>query len=1007
MRPLLILIFSIFCFLSNAQFRVRQGAATLRVSTTGQTFKAGTPVVIYTYELTEELTVSAGIFKEDSTLVRVLLNNVRQPAGVYNLLWDGTDEDSVVVPVGNYVIKTLTNNITATWQGVIGNSIKRSAKWNQPGRLNFGNSFAVNSSSVYMSGGYQEQHQTAYRFALNRLDSLIPILDKGAITEGVTADDTHVYWSVNYYGDVWTFVTNVSDDQEPVLEHSQGHVFSNIWDYKSAFNVYINRSEAKTTGQAVQRSGSFYFSSHAGLDTLKVFDKSTLELVNSVYLDNPTALAVDNSNHLYAVVNNVIKKFQVDGDGSLTELLTITDYEHPVALAVDNDGNLLVSDYTTQQVHKYVNDVYVSSFGDLGGYQNPIANDHKFYFHDERYGYAANLAFANDGSIFIFDGGNDRIQHYDRDFNFLNRITWQIHFYSSTMVKGDSSRVFAGFREFHTDYSKLASDESGSYLAANWGYKITQDKDDEFFRLTNVVKLSNNKTYALTGTNTTSYLVELEPSTGIRYTGQTYPKNTQLYTDGLYTMSIGGVGSPLITSRKLLTGFDGSNNPIFGASTTLQTIETTTNQDPIFISNLGTLTTGEITSNGVQIIYNASTTGYSDYLGFHATADPSQPGTGYHLGGIKNNKWYFKTSHITYPQYYGAFPEDGSFDVGNDVGPYSGSKALVSGRYVAEGFHGEFRRGGQTNYWNIRLDNGLILKQFGTERTQDDGFDYQPDGMAGNSYAASFVQVNGSLYLFHNDEGTHSGIHRWKLSGLNTIKEKTIPITVSFQRRNERGELTGIDLMAGLPYNDTLRNNSFGWTRSPAIENYSNRFGGYWSIRTNKRSFKKREACDLHINYFLQPGEHTVVTRSLGTNTGLATWEISGLVNYEYNSYNPSIPMPLEVVDNAGKVLVSFEINQPFEDSCKATVNNFRVTASPFQLGIAARARKEYLPIKIKMVGGIATVTLANYSPVSVASFESGGQMGNPSFLRVRINNYHSNSQEKVIDLKAFRFKPL
>jgi hypothetical protein len=43
-------------------------------------------------------------------------------------------------------------------------------------------------------------------------------------------------------------------------------------------------------------------------------------------------------------------------------------------------------------------------------------------------------------------------------------------------------------------------------------------------------------------------------------------------------------------------------------------------------------------------------------------------------------------------------------------------------------------------------------------------------GKAGNSFAPSLVKaLNGDLLLHHNDESGHGGVHRWRISGLDSI----------------------------------------------------------------------------------------------------------------------------------------------------------------------------------------------------------------------------------------------
>jgi len=36
--------------------------------------------------------------------------------------------------------------------------------------------------------------------------------------------------------------------------------------------------------------------------------------------------------------------------------------------------------------------------------------------------------------------------------------------------------------------------------------------------------------------------------------------------------------------------------------------------------------------------------------------------------------------------------------------------------------------------------------------------------------------VNGQLYLWHNDEGVHGGVHRWRIDGLDGVARIGVPI---------------------------------------------------------------------------------------------------------------------------------------------------------------------------------------------------------------------------------------
>jgi hypothetical protein len=156
-----------------------------------------------------------------------------------------------------------------------------------------------------------------------------------------------------------------------------------------------------------------------------------------------------------------------------------------------------------------------------------------------------------------------------------------------------------------------------------------------------------------------------------------------------------------------------------------------------------------------------------------------ETGSVFHLGGIKKgaSNWLWKTARTLSQgtSYTGNYPSDGSFDIGNSV-INPGNVAMVVDRSIFWGYNGEFWKSGQVNKYNHVYDNGLFIGQFGTTRNTV-GLAQASAGMAGNAFSPALVKVGSDYYLYHNDESDHNGVHRWKISGLSTIQEQTIPIT--------------------------------------------------------------------------------------------------------------------------------------------------------------------------------------------------------------------------------------
>jgi hypothetical protein len=157
---------------------------------------------------------------------------------------------------------------------------------------------------------------------------------------------------------------------------------------------------------------------------------------------------------------------------------------------------------------------------------------------------------------------------------------------------------------------------------------------------------------------------------------------------------------------------------------------------------------------------------------------PPNGSGGYHLGGIKvgDTSWLWRTAASTFKEYTGPYPATGAFDIGNGV-RNAGSYARALDNTIIWGYHGEFWKGSQVNKWNHFYQDGLFLGQFGIALSK---YPEADSLMAGNAFAVSFVKdTRGNGYVYLNDESYHSGIHRWKVTGLATITEQRIPVAAT------------------------------------------------------------------------------------------------------------------------------------------------------------------------------------------------------------------------------------
>jgi len=153
---------------------------------------------------------------------------------------------------------------------------------------------------------------------------------------------------------------------------------------------------------------------------------------------------------------------------------------------------------------------------------------------------------------------------------------------------------------------------------------------------------------------------------------------------------------------------------------------------------------------------------------------------GFHLGGLRpgEDRWWWRASPSGRWDLdaKGAITSlDGTYELGRGV-QYPGSIVTVAGTHIIYGYHGEAWNGGQADQWMHYRDDGLFIGQFGAPvYPAQNRIDAQA-GAAGNAFSPQLVSVNGRLYLWHNDEGVHGGVHRWQIEGAAEIRTLEVQI---------------------------------------------------------------------------------------------------------------------------------------------------------------------------------------------------------------------------------------
>lgn len=730
----------------------------------------------FSFTLGSSASTSAGVYRSsDGVLLRTLWSGVTYAAGTYNRTWDRIDDDgNTISDTVTCTVKVLSNNVTYAWEGVMGNtSYGVASKYDIHRGLDVMNGMAVSGSYAYFCMGYSEGNTSTYKFSLSTPQSRIKILPTSypgpPDVEHVATDGTTVYWAcLDPYASTQTFVygTKVSNDAYQTFSSgSVGDLQLGV-DVPSAINI-VNSANSRITGLAVQQAGSYLFVSRKGLNNLYVLNKTTGALAQTISISNVNRLAVDSGDKLWVQAGTTLTQYTVNGGGTITATgVTVTGLTSPQALTSSGSLIVVADGGASQQVKAFSTTDGSGSWtlGTSGGYaSDATVTNSKFYFSDNRGTRPVFLAFQPDGSFWVGDGGNSRVQKYNSSRTYLDRILFLPVLYNSSVCLNDNTRIFAGnCLEFSIDYGQPLS--TGWALTKNWGYVLTSGDWDNLTSLQSPVTMTNGRTYVMTtknGSKDPFKIWELVSGGVARYTGKDAGSYARFYADGSYRfMSYSGSGQQW--KKYTLTGFDGSNNPLHSGPTTyVSTADRAINNNGTF------LRPGEVSSSNIVVAFDGGKT------------------VGYHLGGVNltSGAWMWKTSKSNSTTYSGPYPYDGTYEIGNRMSdPNSGgagSAAMALENSIIWGYYGEFWKGGggQVNKYNHYYDNGLFIGQFGVARDPAASNDDPIAGMAGNGFTPFVVKFGSDYYLYHNDESFYSGVHRWKISGLNSIQIQTCALT--------------------------------------------------------------------------------------------------------------------------------------------------------------------------------------------------------------------------------------
>jgi len=758
----------------------------------------------FSFSLPKRARTSAGVYDSSGKLIKTLWSNVPYSAGGHLEFWNGTNDLGDRMPNGFYTIKLLRNNVRYEW-GLVGNTSTTPtalSSWDM--QSDFPTDMAVAGSTAYTANGYSEGRPNTSLFGLSD-----PQSPGNAMTLGqdiqfahVTADDTRVYFA------------NVGNGWGGSLGFVMGYDLATKSQYRFPAGVNPSRSgpalfgvldvdgsglsgSARVhlpTGIAVQRSGNLlavahgsYFKDGASVksaseDRILLFNKQTGAPLGAVPVADPQRMAFSAEGDLWVISGGKVLRISGVGQSNIVSR-TIENLSRPLAIAVGPTGTIAVVDGGASQQVKLFNaqGTLLSTYGQAGGYADcdPSVSSDRLYL-DSTVGTGAGnnqlpatwIAFQPDGSFWVGDLGNDRALLISSDGTYLNQIAFTRFLYQVAADHGNPTRVFADWLEYKVDYpsslgtgTTTSSDSFSWSLTKNWSVCSVPNLRP----FTRVMTMPNGRTYGQVGTQTNvsnPELVELPKAGPLRHTGQF------LSTDGFQQIldNEGGlsywifskVGSDFLLTayRRDLMGFDSTDTPVWNspyaiASASIpQAASTAAIEDPFGFSGWGMRMFPEATTSGNFVTYNTVATTLS--------------GSDFHVGGVRRGAtdWAWKASRgaaIQTPDGKGSFPD------GSAYGGHAGIAALVEGNNVLEGYDGQYSA--FSSQWMHWWEDGLMIGQFGHPANvyNEDGGVFA--GSAGNIASMTSVSVGKDMYLYNSDESLHPGIHRWRISGLDTIHE--------------------------------------------------------------------------------------------------------------------------------------------------------------------------------------------------------------------------------------------
>jgi hypothetical protein len=741
-------------------------------------------------EVRAATSTSAGVFDARGNLVRTLWRAKPHAGGSMRVDWDGRDEDGVHVSAasGPYSVRVLAHDVRYVWEGVIGNTSRASTGPSVHRAFQPIHDLAIDAAGdAFYVVGYNEQQNAIHRFSVTDPQVRTPLArdDYRREFRYVATDGALAYFANTgvlaprgaFTREPQTFVIalRVGDGREHVFAEGQpvfdGEPARNRWesvidlDDDDVDDGTAFRSASR--GLAVQTRGDVLFVSHPGRNEIRLLDKRTGARLGAWRIEAATDLAIAPDDSLWVLERGQrVVRYRNERGQPIEIAEARGPLVAPKAIGVSpRDGTLVVADAGSEQLKAFDASGAPSwTLGVAGGYRSgaPAVQPNRFWFSaGPNY-----VAFEADGSFWVGDPGNDRNLRFDAERRYSDEIMYLRASYTAAVDSADPSRVFDRFLEFEVDYAKPLADSWA--LVRNWGAGLPASYFgfSEGLRMLATVA-GGRKLGVVTNFDRRAMEVVELAAEGLRATGVLLEPDVGLYPNGAQRRHTIRGGRVTVLERPF-AGFDRDGKPTWGAWKAIASARAVDDVDPHYHAvptvPAANAATYPETANGVLVFFN--------------------PGRsrGFHLGGVPRggDAWRWRTSPVgtwNVDADGNVVAADGAFELRDEV-HYPASIATAAGADIVYGYHGEGWRQGQANQWLHYQDDGLFIGQFGTPTYAWRNRVEARAGSAGNAFAPALVSVGGKLYLWHNDESVHAGVHRWRIDGIETVERVSVPVAL-------------------------------------------------------------------------------------------------------------------------------------------------------------------------------------------------------------------------------------